>query len=390
MSEEWNVFGVDTVHLSFKTGGDLGTGDRILGLGDILDQIGVIGDFTQRNRGRHGFEHGISFPAGLEVDWTDPSGTGPNRGFLSIQLKGALFEDLGALEVGVLLLSLHEMGPHKCSRIDVQGTSTETPLVQELIPDFRAGRLAVKRKPAFEPKGQELVGGMYPKGATICLGSRQSESFLRLYQKDLECGYGPSRVRFEPEFKGKTAQGVWDEFIRVLSGQAVANVPGLEAEARLSQGLVRHYMPLRDVSAWAPDRRPRDWASTAPEPDWWAALFDQTAVKARRQKGVTKSLAQAFLHSQRQGGGRVTQELVLERIRCVKEGWDPETTEEIAALRVGSRYAAHASEQRLQELLENLPEDDRAMARAFWAEAGQMGGSQIEVDRDLHGLNPPM
>ena len=74
----------------------------------------------------------------------------------------------------------------------------------------------------------------------------------------------------------------------------------------------------------------------------------------------------------------------------VVKSYTPEETEALAALRVGSRYAAHASDPRLQELLDNLPEDDHAMARAFWAEAGQMGGTQLEVDRDLYGVHPPM
>lgn len=394
MQDTWNRIGIDTLHLTYSTKGDLGSGGLVLGLADLFDEIGLAGDFASRDRGRHGFENGISFGKLAELDWTDPAGAGPNAGFASLQLKGAFFEPLGSAEVAVVGLYLSELGPHKCSRIDPQITDCSCPSAGEVIADFRAGRLAVARKRTFEPKGQELAGGVYPKGGTICHGSRQSDIFIRQYDKHLAPGgEGPPRLRTEVEIKGKVAQEAWKEYVGAWKGEAIAVPDELTEEVRLSQRLIRVYMPLRDVSQWEPGAKPKDWAGKAPEPDWWADLFQAQGERLRIQKRPTRALEEAVARSRRQGAGRYLQDLILTEMHLLRTHQaEPEESSRAAMYVTRGRMAMHAPESRLEELLANNPKEWHPFIRDRWAFYGREGANVADelVLEDPDGVNPPM
>jgi hypothetical protein len=394
VQDAWNRIGIDTLHLTYSTKGDLGSGGLVLGLADLLDEIGLSGTFTGRDRGRHGFENGLSFGNLVEVDWTDPGGEGPNRGFASVQLKGAFFEPLSSAQTAVVGLSMAEMGVHKCSRIDPQITSTECPSAGEVIQLFRAGKLAVARKRTFEPKGQELAGGEYPKGATICHGSRQSDIYVRQYDKHLAPGgEGPPRLRTEVEIKGAVAKEAWKAYVGAWKGEAVSVPDGLTEEVRLSQQLIRVYMPLRDVSQWEPGAKPKDWAGKAPEPEWWADLFRAQGERLAIQKRPTRALEAAVARSRKQSAGRYLQDLILTELKLWKDSRSTPEAVEMAAMEVTrGRMAMHAPESRLAELLANTPKEDHAYIRARWMAYGKNGGDIAEdfLEKFENGVNPPM
>lgn len=390
MPRDWESTGIDTVHLSYKEGPDLGVSDLILGLGDLFDEIGLTGDFRQRNRGRNGYEHGITFLCGVEVDWTHADGEGPNRASISCQFKGKFFETFGALETALFGLTMAELGEARASRLDVQITSTQCPEAPELIRLFREGKLKVVRKKTFEPKGQELEGGRYPKGATLTHGSRQSSVFIRQYDKHKESGEGPPRLRTENEFKGDLAAQLWQEFVEGWQQAALGTAQDLASEVKLSQQFVRNYMPLRDVSQWAPDARPKSWASEAPEPEWWAALFSEQAVAVRRKKAISRSLRDGIGHNRRQGGGRFLQDLILTEVHYLNQGYEPSVASEAALCTVRDRMAMHASDARLQELLQETPAKDHEAIKYRWAWYGKNGADQEDRDRDESGSYPPM
>lgn len=390
MPSDWNSTGIDTVHLTFKETADLGIGDLVLGLGDLFDEIGLTGDFKQRNRGRNGFENGLSFLAGVEVDWTDSNSNGPNRSSISCQFKGKFFATFGALETALFGLSMAEFGPVRASRLDIQVTSTECPTAPELIKKFRAGQLKVVRKKSFEPKGQELEGGRYPKGATLAHGSRQSDVYIRQYDKHLETGEGPKRLRTELECKADLATQMWELYVEGWQEAALGTAQDLASEVRLSQQLIRKYMPLRDVSQWAPDARPKSWASEAPEPKWWADLFSEQAIALRRKKAISRSLRDAVAYNRRQGGGRFLQDLILTELMISKQGWDDQEAAEAALCTVRDRYAMHAPDTRLEELLRETPPEDHEWIKSRWAWYGKNGADQEEREADGLQSYPPM
>lgn len=401
MQETWNRIGIDTLHLTYSTKRDLDGVTLICRLAELLDEVGLDGAITPRDRGRHGFQNGVSFGNYVELDWSGATDGGPNQGFASVQLKGALFEPLGAAETAVVGLSLSEMGVHRATRVDPQITNTSCPSAGEVIREFRAGRLAVARKRTFEPKGQELAGGQYPKGATICHGSRQSDIYIRQYDKHLAPGgEGPPRLRTEVEIKGKVAHEAWKEYVAAWKQESLKAQAELTEEVKLSQRLIRVYMPLRDVSQWEPGCKPKDWAGKAPEPAWWADLFQAQGERLRIEKKPTRALEAAVARARRQAAGRYVQDLILTELDLVNRNLvSPEESSRCAMYVTRGRMAAHAPEARLTELLAQSPREHHAFIKERWAWYGQEGGNIEEALRDglpeeamddPNGVNPPM
>ena len=148
-------------------------------------------------------------------------------------------------------------------------------------------------------------------------------------------------------------------------------------------------MCIRD-SQWTPDTRPKNWASEAPEPKWWADLFNEQALHLRRKKAISKSLRDAIAYNRRQGGGRFLQDLVLTELELAKRGYEPQEAAESAVCTVRDRYAKHGSDSRLEELLAETPPEDHAWIRDRWIWYGRNGASNPEAENDGPGSYPPM
>jgi hypothetical protein len=367
-----------------------------LGVSEIAAQVeGLIraldlaAGVTPRARGLHGFECGVTYAAGILLDWTPADGEGPNKGYASAQLKGEFFKTLSPEESAFGLTWLAECLPYRCTRIDIQMTNCETPAVPQIIKGFREGDLRVKQKTFFEPKGLELKNGLYPKGATLCHGTRSSDNYARQYDKHLQEEVvlknpepGPPRRRDEIELKAPLAQGVWDDLVSEIRNAALSPQPDWEAEARFVQGRIRHLLPIRDVSQWRDTEMPKNWASTAPEPLWWAELFSEDAVRARREKGLSKPFLARVEYPAKNYGGRFLQDLVLERLKAERIFDGEPGAEMLALLTVRDKYVASASEKYLDELLEQLPESEHDAARAHWWGYVRAQGDGKDAERE--------
>lgn len=381
--------GVDTLHLTFRAGLGHGVGEIASQVEHLIGALELASGVQRRARGLHGFENGVTYTAGVLVDWTPADGEGPNRGFASVQIKGELFKQLNPEESAFLLVFLNECLPYRCTRIDLQMTNCDTPQVGELIRDFRAGRLRVKQKQFFEPKGIELSGGNYPKGATLCHGARTSDNYARQYDKDKQelelhpsADPGPPRRRDEVEAKSTLAQSLWTELIGSVKESALTATPDWEAEARFTQASIRHLVPIRDTSQWEGVEMPKNWASTAPEPTWWTELFCEEAVRIRREKGLPKTFMAKLAYPQQTFGGRYLQQLTLDRLAAELQGCEPVDARWEATLRVRDRFVANAKDPSLDELLLQIPEEQHARAREIWFEEVRTAADGAENVRD--------
>jgi hypothetical protein len=331
----------------------------------------------------------MAFTCGLQLDWTDGNGEGPNPGYSSLQVKGDFFKQLGPEESTLALLLLNDLKPYRCTRLDAQMTHCTGPLVPQIIKDYRAGLLKTKQKKHFEPKGRETAGGEYPQGATLVHGSRNSENYARQYDKHLEQAAkgaedpGPPRRRDEIEFKGATAMAIWKELVLVLSEQVDEATPNWMAEARFSKGLIRHYLPIRDVSQWEGKELPVNWAGTAPEPAWWTQHFSEEAIRARRERGPSSTLLKRIGYMNRTFGSLYTQQFVLEALKAEEHEADPLTAADFAQCVVRDRMFTHAKEYRLEELLENLPVAKHERARELWWSAVRAAADGNESEREF-------
>jgi hypothetical protein len=268
-------------------------------------------------------------------------------------------------------------------------TNCDTPQVPEIIKGFRQGILRVKQKQFFEPKGLELKAGQYPKGATICHGTRASDNYARQYDKHLQEQEvlknpepGPPRRRDEVELKAPLAQTAWADLLETVRTAALAPLPDYEAEARFVQSRIRHLLPIRDTSQWEGGDMPKNWASTAPEPAWWAELFSEDAVRARREKGVSKPFLARVEYPTKAYAGRYLQNLVLKRLEADQRWADPEEADRDATLALRDQFVANAQESSLEELLENLPAEQHDEARAHWWGYVRAAADGVDAQRD--------
>jgi hypothetical protein len=387
----WEGAAVDTVHLTFRASLSVGGVDLAEELQGLIDAVGLSGGATPRNRGLHGFEQGLTFASGLRLDWTDGNGEGPNPGFSSLQVKGDFFKQLGPEESTLSLLLLNDLKPYRCTRLDAQMTHCTGPLVPEIIRLYRAGLLKTKQKKHFEPKGKEMAGGQYPEGATLTHGSRKSENYARQYDKHLQQlaqgseKPGPPRRRDEVELKGATAQAVWKDLVLVLSQQLEEATPNWMAEAAFCKGLIRHYLPIRDVSQWEGKDLPTNWAGVAPEPAWWTTYFSEEAIRARRERGPSSTLLKRIGYMNRTFGSLYTQQFVLEQLKAEEIYEDVAVASDYAQCVVRDRMFSNAKDYRLEELLENLPVAKHDRARELWWSAVRAAADGNEAERDQEG-----
>lgn len=393
---QYESAGVDTLHLTFRAGIGLEISALAGQIEALLDALDAPAGVRARPRGMHGFENGVTYVAGITLDWTPSCGEGPNKGYASIQLKGDFFERLGSEEASFAFVWLYESQPYRCTRIDLQQTNCCTPLVPEIIRDYRAGRLRTRQKRFFEPKGLELANGHYPKGATLAHGTRSSDNYARQYDKHLqllEVGKdrdpGPPRRRDEVEIKGALAQVVWTDLIQAITVDSNQPVPTWTAEARFAQGSIRHLLPIRDTSQWEGRDLPTNWASTAPEPSWWAELFSEEAVRARRARGPSRPFLGALEYPRKTFGGRYLQDLVLTVLNSITEGVSPDHAMQYATCKVRDAYVANATDARLDELLENLPEHQHELARQVWWTAVRQAADADDRERFMAESEKP-
>jgi len=155
---------------------------------------------------------------------------------------------------------------------------------------------------------------------------------------------------------------------------------------------VRTYMPIRDVTQWEGQVKPKGWTSKAPEPAWWADLFSAKAERLTIKKEASAGLRRMIARSRVQGGGRFLQDLVLHELDLHKEGEIPkEDFIDLAPFVVACRMASHATDTRLVELLRETPPEHHDFIRERWAFYGKMGGNLQEKEVEV-GItpNPPM
>lgn len=95
----------------------------------------------------------------------------------------------------------------KCTRIDLAIDDIEGKTIQiaNITEDLRKGNVISKWKTSTELIKRELNTGEII-GQTINIGSRQSETFLRIYNKSLEKGIEGNWSRMELEVKGRKAE----------------------------------------------------------------------------------------------------------------------------------------------------------------------------------------
>lgn len=159
----------------------------------------------------------------------------------------------------------------KCTRIDLaiddlQGDVIQIDKIQE---DLRKGNVISKWKTSTELIKRELESGKII-GQTINIGSRQSETFLRIYDKALEQKLDTKWSRMELEVKGRKAE-------RLQSMITVDNV-GL-----LAKKIINNYIRIVEPSG---DSNKSRWKTK----DYWKNIIDTTEKVKLSSKKEDKTI----------------------------------------------------------------------------------------------------
>lgn len=133
-----------------------------------------------------------------------------------------------------LILAWHADGHHKCTRIDLAIDVLNAPGWLETV----AAQLEAKRYTG-SARSITTVKSITGPGQTIYCGSRQSELFVRIYDKAAQTGTEGAWARIEVECKGDRARGV----LAALTSRSVASI------GELAQSVIQHVVKL-DIQEW--------------------------------------------------------------------------------------------------------------------------------------------
>ena len=384
MDSIWNTCGPDTVHLTFKEGGNR----TPIELASLLEQFQKGYDLPTsavvRDRGVQGFANAaVDEAAGLRLDWTRPNEEGNNPGYFCIQIKGTWFEAADGETAVDMLQLMQAYGPYRCTRIDFQQTTKTTRrLTPWWIRQFEHGLCRVIGKKYFEPRGQKTADGAYPEGATLYHGSRTSERFARQYDKHLQSQSGPPRRRDEVELKGQSARDLWQQMHDEL---LVTEQLGTSRGATLhsfSKGTIRALLPIRDTSRWVGKTLPSKWAQVANEPTTWATLFDDDPITVKPRERKLTSLLRSYRYANENFGAALSVMCAQRYVENRAQGLDQEEAARDAFIKGMDDATLGANEERVREFCAELPPSQREEVLAQWFTMLRTASSNEERVRD--------
>jgi len=173
-----------------------------------------------QSHGAKGYNTGISYANGLSVWWhTEMQANG-----VHVVLSGSCLRQLLANghDWKEVMERVSSSGG-RTSRVDL---AFDIKNGQLACGDFEIARLKPYKGKGRTPKFVKLVSG--DGSWTTYVGSRQSEKFLRIYDKAKEQGnYVEDYIRVELETKGETAHAVGWQFSRLDKNECVGMARGL-------------------------------------------------------------------------------------------------------------------------------------------------------------------
>jgi hypothetical protein len=293
---------------------------RGMAASSVLSVLAEFLSLSVRLHQRGGYGYALSGSVGAaKVYWS------PGRGDVFVVLSGEVCEALGVSGV-VALASTLDLVPN--SRLDlawdIQG------ITPALVRDaFVGGHVVTRIHRSLNPETGRMKSVVFTsnhEGDTLYLGSRQSERFLRVYDRR-----GPTRV--ELEWKGKRAELLWARLL--ACGEELWSAEALEE--------LRAFVDFRDRSSGV---RP----DFCPLLDWWAAFTagaGRSCVAVPRPEARTLDDFRSWLRRQ-----------VAPVLALVLDA-APDSSDELAALVANGRGRYRSRPDRLA-LLEGVAVFDNA------------------------------
>lgn len=261
----------------------------------LADEIEPSGEWSAPRRSRH-FAHQTRHPAGLQFQFTPPETEDSPRPALSGSQQASYQGGLASLEIsGTALLAMLPAdrghlyttlwdwpGRYHATRLDLQVTRLEfNPDVLEIIRLVETGCLWPKGFGRGMPYAMRDLHGNICEAPTQYWGGRESDIRARVYDKGAELGLNLPAVRFELQLRGEPAETHFRRLVDRARLHPGDHFGVMTEEDRTVKDALGQHLDFRDTSRWAGEDKPKNWARSAPVPEWWTALLNGPTADLR-------------------------------------------------------------------------------------------------------------
>ncbi|MFG0248225.1 MAG: replication initiation factor domain-containing protein [Phycisphaeraceae bacterium JB051] len=214
------------------------------------------------------YQHRHSYSSGINVCWSESSPDGNDARHFTVEITGRGINQLGQYAIYLINKALHELGCQG-TRVDVacDWHNASIGFIQQVQDACRDNQLRIARS-------YEIIYGAGSSGtaknAGVSIGSRLSNKYGAIYDKQLEQGSDKPWVRFEPRFNGDAAK------------QVCAKLALMEFEAwpQYMEGLIAGWVDFREGSRKVARQRCK-------RPEWWSQYIEHVQpvqIRVKRSK----------------------------------------------------------------------------------------------------------
>ena len=254
-------------------------GQEMLGyVWSLAEKVLPTGEPLERLKGQF-FDVRYAHPSGLSLEMSGADSQKSTANCGSLVIPGAVWGALDASERRDLIVDVYKWpGYYRTTRWDAQITALNPPVsIYDVIEHVAAGKLWAARIASQQSWERRDKDGLIIEPPTQYFGSPQSNVRVRIYDHGAKHDWQVPSLRVETQLRKDTANQHFSRLgDRCLSESSEDPLFVSQEERTVKDALMQH-ADLKDTSAWAGRPKPRNWASEAPRPDWYAEMLSHTA-----------------------------------------------------------------------------------------------------------------
>lgn len=241
---------------------------------DLAEKVLPTGKPFDVRKGKF-FEYRYEHDSGLQWEMSPDDSEKSTKNCGSLVLPGALWGALDAAERRDLIVDIYKWpGYFRTTRWDAQITALDPAItIYEVIEQVAAGKLWCARIASQQSHSRRDKDGLLIEPPTQYFGSPQSNVRVRIYDHGAKYDWRVPSLRVEAQLRKDTA----DQHFARLGSRCLSEIDSdplfVVEEARTVKDALMQHADLKDTSMWAGRRKPRNWASEAPRPSWYAEIL---------------------------------------------------------------------------------------------------------------------
>jgi hypothetical protein len=244
----------------------------------LAEKVLPTGEPLERLKGQF-FDVRYAHPSGLSLEMSGPDSQKSTANCGSLVIPGAVWGALDASERRDLIVDVYKWpGYYRTTRWDAQITSLNPPItVYDVIEHVAAGKLWAARIASQQSWERRDKDGLIIEPPTQYFGSPQSNVRVRIYDHGAKHDWQVPSLRVETQLRKDTANQHFSRLGDRCLSEANEDPLFVSQEERTVKDALMQHADLKDTSAWAGRPKPRNWASEAPRPAWYAEMLSHTA-----------------------------------------------------------------------------------------------------------------